>query len=248
MTDRSSDQTPWYVASFGELYPLLYQHRDDAGAEREIDALSRLLQLTGDERVLDICCGSGRHLAALRRRGSDAWGLDLSAQLLAIAEQRPEVAGHTVQGDIRAIPYHEEFDIALNLFSSFGYFADDAENAAALQQIAGVLRSGGRLLVDHMNRTHLEATLEPHSREQRDDMVIEHRRRIEGDRVIKETSVQLDDGREHTFTESVRVYRPHEMAAMFADAGLGDVQQYGSAAGDALSDESDRMITVGAKP
>lgn len=244
--DRQTAE-PWYRASFGADYPLLYPHRNDAAAEREVGGLVNLLYLKGGRRVLDVCCGGGRHLAALVRLGFDAWGVDLSDVLLGDAVQRPELAGRLVRADVRALPFVASFDLAVNLFSSFGYFEDDRDNARALVQMAAVLKPGGTLVLDHANRSFLQANLEPVSRQSRNGLDIEHRRRIEHNRAIKQTTVRSPDGQTKRFIESVRLYSDLEMANLFASAHLSDIRQFGSFDGQPLSELTDRMITIGIK-
>jgi SAM-dependent methyltransferase len=244
---------PWYVRSFGELYPLIYRHRDDEAAAREIDALLAALGLTGTKRVLDLCCGAGRHAAALQGRGLDVVGLDLSPQLLAEARERPGLAGRLVRADMRRLPFADGapdagFDLVVNLFTSFGYFARDDENAVALGEMARVLRPGGTLVVDHINRSLLERTLVAENDEERRGFRIRYKRRIEGDRAHKEIAVRDESGRVTVFNESVRLFGSHELEELCAAAGLCCRRIMGSFGGEPFVTDSGRMIVVAAKP
>lgn len=73
---------PWYVEGFGEHYLELYAHRNEREAELAMALLARVTPPLTGQRVLDLGCGGGRHLAALGRRGARALGLDLSWPLL----------------------------------------------------------------------------------------------------------------------------------------------------------------------
>ena len=239
------DRSPaWFERSFGDRYRLLYGHRDDAAARREIAALVDTMNLRPPLRVLDVCCGAGRHLEAMRQAGFDAWGVDLSPQLLADASNRDGVSGRVVRGDIRTLPFDGAFDAAVNLFTSFGYFQSDAENIAALLSIVRTLKRGGVLALDHAHRAFVERTLKPRTVEQRGDATITASRRIKGDRVTKQTTVEIG-GTTEQFVESVRLYRPDEMKAMFAAAGMAEVRIVGAFDGRVLDADSDRMITLG---
>ena len=243
LTDETRDQ--WYVTAFGEDYPQVYKHRDDASADGEVGGLVELMGLQSGQRVLDVCCGAGRHAAAMARRGLDVTGLDLSEPLLAEAAQRPELVGRLVRADIREIPFESEFDAVTNLFTSFGYFDDDAENARALARMARALKPGGWLLMDHVNRAHVEANLVAQDEREAGELKLISRRRIERDRVIKDLTIVQPDGSRREVTERVRLYRPDEIRAMFAAAGLIVDGVFGSLAGDAMTDGSDRMIVLG---
>jgi len=127
---------PWYVEAFREGYLQLYPHRDLGAARREA-AFLVARGLRG--RVLDLCCGFGRHTLALREQGFDAIGLDLSPELLAHAAQGPGwelLRGRLLRGDARVLPFAERsFGSLVNLFSSFGYFGEEGDRQV-LREIA----------------------------------------------------------------------------------------------------------------
>src|SRR2546428_7126227 len=126
------DATPdWWQTGFGPSYLALY---DDFLAERtpvEVDQIEALLQLHPPRRILDLPCGQGRHAIELARRGYDVTGADLSPFLLNIADKRARAARVGVRwltGDMRQVIAGERFAVVLNLFTSLGYFADEADD------------------------------------------------------------------------------------------------------------------------
>lgn len=46
--------------------------------KRQVDFLVEKLNLTGNERILDLACGFGRHSLELARRGFDVIGVDIT--------------------------------------------------------------------------------------------------------------------------------------------------------------------------
>jgi SAM-dependent methyltransferase len=236
----------WYRTAFDVLYSRVYRHRDDASAREEVDALLGLLG-GGGGRVLDVACGAGRHLRAMLDRGMDGYGMDLSPALLAEAVADRGLARRVVQADMRRVPFAAAFDLVTNLFTSFGYFESEAENAMALRSMARVLRPGGRLVVDHANRHRVQANLVEADRQQVDELIVDNRRRIENGRMIKDMTITCPSGWTERVTERVRLYEPDELARAFAAAGLGDVRIYGSFAGEPLGGDSERMIVIGAR-
>jgi ubiquinone/menaquinone biosynthesis C-methylase UbiE len=240
---RNSDRE-WYKAAFGPFYSLVYAHRDDESAAREAEHIVGLLGLSGSNaRVLDVCCGAGRHMAALARMGLDVWGVDLSPPLLGEASERPEASGRIVRADMRQLPFPQEFGAVFNLFTSFGYFTDDADNEKALSEMARVLSPGGRVLIDHMNRPAVERALGEDARED-GGVTIHQKRWIEGSRIMKQIQVETDARENVSITENVRLYGPDEMAAMLERNGFTNVALHGSFDGGELTEESDRMIAA----
>lgn len=119
----------WYEESFGSDYLMVYKHRDVQGASEEVQKMSSLLQLKKYAEVLDLCCGMGRHSMALHELGYRVTGVDLSETLLNEARKLDiDSQVYWIQGDMRNLPVTNTYDAVLNLFTSFGYFEEDAEN------------------------------------------------------------------------------------------------------------------------
>ena len=95
----------WYRQSFGDLYSLVYQHRNSEAADREIRALRQWIHLESNWMILDSCCGNGRHLRILLDLGCNGFGFDLSEELIHQAVCHPELIGRVCRGDIRRIPF-----------------------------------------------------------------------------------------------------------------------------------------------
>lgn len=235
----------WYVRSFGPLYGLLYRHRNDDQARHEARQILTLLDLHPGDRLVDVCCGTGRHLAAFCDLDLHAVGVDLSEPLLHDAADRPQLRGRLIRADVRALPLAPVFDAAVNLFTSFGYFPDESQDRLALRQMALALRPGGRLLMDLINPPHLRRELRPHDCQRIESLVVEHRREIVGPRVLKHTTLTDPAGRRTELYESVRFYTPGELTELFHAAGLRTPRFLGSFAGEPLTDDSPRLIAVG---
>jgi SAM-dependent methyltransferase len=149
-------QPEWWEAFFAspDCLPLSYFPTVQETRE-EVAALERLLKLQPGAPILDICCGAGRHLLPLLRRGYDLTGLDWSPWLLGRAREaagRLRLTPRLVRGDARRLPFADAaFDTALLLFNSFGYCETDAENEQMVREAARCLRPGGQFLLDTRN-------------------------------------------------------------------------------------------------
>jgi ubiquinone/menaquinone biosynthesis C-methylase UbiE len=252
--------TAWYEDSFGCEYLELYAHRDDAEARADIRAIIELLDPPKNEPLLDLCCGACRHILVLREMGFHKLvGLDLSRELLDVAAQRLNECEQSpsqepcsvelIRSDMRRIPYENYFATVLSLFTSFGYFAQDQENAAVLQAVHRTLKPGGRFLIDYLNRDHVVANLVEQDEQVLPDRHIRSVRRLTQDRrrVEKTTTVTTSSGLKREFHESVRMYSQAEMVDMLTASGFVEVLCYGSLDGQACSPESKRLILIAEK-
>jgi len=234
--------TEWFERWFGEEYLALYPHRDEQEAERVVALLERLDVVAPGAAVLDLACGAGRYLAALARRGARVYGLDLSLPLLHAARRRGE--RRLIRADIRVLPLRAAaWDAVLNLFTSFGYFEDDAEHAAVILEVARVLKPGGWFVIDYLNAPKVRATLVP-----QDEV------RAGGRRVIQERHISEDgrfviktirpSGEHRSFMERVRLFDRVALESMLAHAGLEVAHAFGDYEGRPYTAESDRCLLV----
>ncbi len=236
----------WYETAFESEYLEVYAHRDLESARREVDWL-----ISGgvQGRTLDLCCGFGRHSLALLERGVDVVGLDLSMDLLRSTHRLPEgqrLDGKLLRGDVRHLPFAgASFDSLVNLFSSFGYFGAEGD-AGVLDEIARVLRPGGRLVMDLMNPSRIRSHLVPESRTERDGFVLIERRALTkaGERVTKQVTMIDRQGREKHWKEDVRLYEPEEIRALLQVRGLHLEGQFGDFSGEPLGPDSPRQLVL----
>lgn len=238
----------WYKESFGEDYLLVYRHRSKEQAKQEINQLIRWLNLTPDDHILDLCCGSGRHAISLAEAGYHAIGIDLSKTLLGKAIQDAKgLPVYFVHGDMRNLPFVDQsFQVVLNLFTSFGYFEQNESNRKVLKEIVRVLQPGGRFCIDFLNESYVRRHLVPESKRRIGDALIHEVREIKGDSVIKTLRI-IDSDHERVYFERVKMYSKSEMLEMLKQAGLTVEQMYGNFLGQPYTKNSERMILIGRK-
>ena len=254
-----ADSFPWYRKAFKGQYLELYAHRNEADAARAVDFLRAAGGLEQDHRLLDLCCGAGRHLSKLAPWLRWSAGLDLSHTLLAEARRlmRPERSGLSrppssrwclVEGDMRALPFRAaSFRFVINLFTSFGYFEAEEENLKVLDGIARVLSPSGTFVLDHINKSYLEESLQPHTeRELEDGTRIEERRSFDRSSCRVRKSIQWSplEGEPIEWTESVRVYDEEELSETLEERGLKVTGRFGGFDASTLRPDSPRMILV----
>ena len=122
----------------------------EGAAAAEVKFLWKALGLKRGSRVLDIPCGTGRHAVRLARRGASVLGVDITPEYLRAARRaaRKLPNARFVRGDMRALPPLGGFDAAINLWTSFGYFDDPADDLKTLRGVERALKPGGLFLID----------------------------------------------------------------------------------------------------
>ncbi len=236
--------TEWFERWFGEEYLALYPHRDEREAAAALSLIESNLGGTKVGRALDLACGAGRHSRLLRDRWWTA-GFDLSLPLLTRAREA-DPGGFYVRGDMRALPYVDHaFDLVVNLFTSFGYFDNDAQHLRVLAEVARVTRRGGKFVLDFLNSDQVRKSLVPKESSDIGGRKVEVRREISPDDrfVVKTIASGGEAGNgEQTFVERVRLFDRLDLETMLEESGFGVEQVLGDYAGAPHSDSSPRTI------
>jgi SAM-dependent methyltransferase len=138
---------------------------------------------------------------------------------------------------------------AINMFTSFGYFDDEADDARAVAEIARVLRPGGRFLMDFINAEKVGRVSGETTRRREGGVEIEeHRERdATGRRLCKNVRVLRPDGEIVSYREQVRLYTPTELEALVSVAGLRVVERFGDYGAGPYAAASDRLILLAEK-
>ncbi|WP_334076217.1 MULTISPECIES: class I SAM-dependent methyltransferase [Paenibacillus] len=240
----------WFEESFGEDYLLVYKHRDVQGAKREVHKMIAWLGLPEGAKVLDLCCGMGRHSLALAESGYEVTGIDLSEVLLREARRNdPEGRVTWLQADMRKLPLPGGFDAVVNLFSSFGYFEQDEEHVKVLREICRMLKPRGRFIIDFLNPSYTAAHLVPASQRVDDGQRIDEKRAIENGYVKKWITITNETNpgeKPRHYLERIKMYSRETFEAMLTEAGLMLEQVHGGYEEELYDPErSSRMIMVG---
>jgi SAM-dependent methyltransferase len=233
----------WYLEWFGEEYLDLYSYRDEEEAKRQVAFFRRMVgDVSGT--VLDLACGSGRHIRELESQGYEVAGCDLSLTILR-AGLREYGPMDVARADMRQLPFRDHsFAALVNFFTSFGYFTEQEENLSVVHEMSRVLKSGAPYLFDYLNM-HREI----------DNLVADEQRMSESGPVhiqrwfdpLTRTfnkRIAIDSKR---FVERVRAYDLDEIRTMFASGDFSIDQVYGDFDGRPFDESSPRLIVVGAR-
>src|SRR3954468_8182069 len=240
------------------LFNSLYLETDgdivenDHNTEQEVDLLIRSAGLERNDRLLDLCCGQGRHSLELARRGfPQVTGLDRSRYLIRLARKRArhrnlQVSFH--EGDARRFRLGDgEFHCVCILGNSFGYFDRPEDDLAVLEAVKRALASGGVLVMDLMDGEWMRSHFEPRSWEWVDQNHFVCRERglaEDGDRLIsREVVVHAERGVIADQFYAERLYSKERMEALLARAGFANVRFHSLPAPDSHRNQDLGMVT-----
>lgn len=244
---KNAKTAPWFESFFSKDYLTVDIHADTEG---EVEFIRSILALKRGVRLLDAACGYGRHLVPLIERGVDAVGCDLSADLLAEASMRLSSAGvasgrRLVRADNRYLPFEEVFDAACLMYTSFGYFDAEDENFKVLASLAGALKSGGRLLIETVNRDYYIRMTTPKDWFEKDGAFILEQKTFDPVRNRSEIDVTvIDSAGKRTYHHSIRLYSFTELSMFLEAAGFEVEEVRGGFFGEEYGIESNRMIVL----
>ena len=129
-----------------ELYDLIYDFKD---YEAEAKRVCQLLVNAGigeGSRILEIACGTGRHMEHLAKH-FELTGSDLNEGMLTVARER--LPGNDFfAADMASLDVARPFDALLCLFSSIGYMHGEEQLGRAIRAFAHALRPGGLIVLE----------------------------------------------------------------------------------------------------
>lgn len=239
----------WYKNWFDTpYYHILYKNRDENEASRFIDHLVCFLNPLPTTRFLDVACGKGRHSIYLNSKGYDVTGIDISPHSIEEARQHENATLSFFVGDMRQPFADHEFDIALNLFTSFGYFENKKDNLLALENIYAALKPGGRFVLDYFNAEKILPCIVPHEIKVIDGIEFDIRKKITAERIEKTISF-TEGGRHYNFTEKVEARNKTDFERLFAKTPFIVQHIFGDYNLNPFDGKtSDRLIFVVQKP
>jgi len=210
-----------------------------------------VLELPVGARILDVPCGQGRHAHLLAEAGYDVDGLDYSRDLLDIARKRG--TGPTLrytQGDMRTLPsrWTGRFDAALNLFTSFGFFAHPADDVRVIREFARVLKPGGLLLWEGGSRDGVMARFLARDWWTSDKTLFAQEREFDPLSGLLTVRSTWSRGKQQgTREHSIRLYTASALAQIFSDNGLVIERAYDGFSEKPLRRTSSEMMLIARK-
>jgi SAM-dependent methyltransferase len=239
-------------AFWKELYPYLFSQKVFQQAEEQV---GQVLRLTGFQKgaILDLSCGPGRFSVLLAKMGFRVTGVDLSAFLLGKAREKAAAAGvevEWVRSDMRTFVRDKTFDLALSLFTSFGYFKDKKDDLRVLDNMFRSLKPGGTCLVDINGKERVSRLLEHTIAEKMEDgsLLVQRPEVFEDWTRLRNEWIIIKGERARTFRFDLTVYSGQELRELLERAGFVDINLYGSFKGAPYDSEAQRLIAKASRP
>ncbi len=241
----------WYCddSFWKEFHEYIFDEQKELNARIEVDSI---IELTGvrSGSLLDMPCGPGRHSVIFAGYGFKVTGVDINNRLLDLASERArrnKCVIDLIQADMRNLELEDEFDLAINMFTSLGYYNDYQEDLKVVRNIRNSLKSGGIAFFEMSGREVLKRNFRP--------LIVE--RGKSGVRVEKNIESSLDwkkvrntwvlyypGGKQTRCCFEQTIYSADELQALLNDAGFTKVEIFGSIAGDSYDDGAKRLIAI----
>jgi SAM-dependent methyltransferase len=243
----------WYEDDvfWAAVAPLIFDEAHWAKAPKEVKQITRLLGLPAHAAVLDVCCGTGRHCLELARHGFRVMGVDRTSAYLAVARQRVQADGLTVefvQEDIRSFFRESAFDAAICMGNSFGYFEDQEDDRRVVRNVLQSLRPGGGFLLDVRSKEFIARVFREHAEldEQGYHITVESRI-ADGWSWIEDRWIFEKAGERREFRFAHRLYSGAELSALLKNCGFAEACTYGNLDGGPYDHTMKRLVAVARK-
>lgn len=234
-----------------EFEDQLFDSRRWQDVDREVKALVDLLKLEKGRRILDLCCGPGRHLIGLSEAGFRMTGVDRTQRYLDETRARAQKRGLDVElvlDDIRTFCRQDAFDAVINMYNSFGYFEEQADDRKVLSNIYRSLRPGGILLIDMTGKEVLARVfVDKWARRERGARLTVYQRILNDWTWRQMQWIMTKAGQEFEYTSGHRIYSAAEMKHELSAAGFGKVLVYGDLQRGAYDQTARQMVILATK-
>lgn len=234
----------WFTSWFDtQYYHILYKHRDDNDAQLFMQNITNYLELPKNAHIADLPCGKGRHSIYLNSLGYRVTGGDLSKNSIEHAKQFENETLHFEVWDMRK-SLENKYDAVFNLFTSFGYFEDDAEDLKVLKGMKSGLKESGVIILDFLNVQKTKNNLVEKETKEIDGIIFNIEREIKDGFILKHISF-FADGEQHSYTEKVKFLDLQKMQEYFNSAGLTIINTFGDYNLNEFNEEnSSRLILI----
>lgn len=246
MTAWHEDERFWKM--FGSA---MFTQERMAAAEWDVDGILEIAPTPPQGRVLDMFCGPGRHVLEFARRGFEVTGVDRTQAYLdqaaaSAAEENLQV--ELIQADGRRFIRRNTYDLAVNLYTSFGYFENPQEDVQMARALYESLKPGGKLVIEMIGKEVIARDFRARSwRQFSDFMMLEERRLRDDFGWLESRWIIIKDGAQREITIGHRIYSATEIKSLLLSCGFARTSAYDGLSGEPYDHRAIRLAVVAEK-
>jgi SAM-dependent methyltransferase len=243
----------WYEDEnfWSASYQILFPEESFKQAFEQVDDLISLLKPEPYSRVLDLCCGVGRHSLELAQRRFKVTGIDLTERYLNEAKKKAKEKSlkiEFVHDDMRKFVRPDFFDFAINMFTSFGYFEKLEDDKRVAENVYKSLKKGGNFLIDMTGKEILSRIFRERDwYEIEGTLVLEERKLKEYWSGIETRWIMFKDDKRKEVKFSLRLYSAVELINLLKECGFSGVEIYGDLKGASYNNRAKRLVAIAKK-
>jgi len=256
--------TEWFKdSSFWEQYaPIMFDDAHWREVPSVADDITRLAdfdfygetsktQFSSNPKVLDLCCGFGRVSSELARRGFLVTGVDITESYLQTAIEEASLENLNIEyikADAREFVRPDFFDLAVNLYISFGYFENQKDDLLMVRNAYESLKKGGSFIIETLGKEiAVRDFVEAEWFERAGFMVLTQYESLDSWTLLKNRWILIKDGEkiERVFTQ--RLYSASELRTLMLEAGFSKVEIFGDWDESPYDRRAAKLIVIGRK-
>lgn len=235
---------------WNEFAPVMFDEARWAEVPSVADGIVTFSGLETGGNIVDLCCGMGRISNELARRGFSVTGVDITKSYLDAAAEDASAENLSVEyihQDVRMFKNPEYFDLALNLYISFGYFDAPDDDILFVKNIFDSLKPGGVFIIELLGKEIAARDFIEGEAFDRAGFVVATEYKILGnwERLQNTWTISNDAFRaQKIFTQ--RLYSAAELEALLLKTGFSNVKIYGGWDGIPYNEHA-RMLIIAAQ-
>lgn len=260
----------WWRSVFNDNYLKTYiDITPQKLTNRQIKFLIKQLGLRRGMKILDLACGYGRHSIPLAKHGLYVTGIDQSLEFIALAKKNALSQGldtshiSFIRGDIRNLPFKNQFDGIISMFTSFGYSIDENEHTQILKNTLRALKKNGLLVLDLNNSLKIITRIATRGKiEKKTGSIVDipRKEKLSNGIAMKTKNIFVpktmrwqmhiswtEKGKTRNYHTDTRIFIPVEIINMLKNTGFKIQATFGDFHGSSFQFDSPRLIIIAKK-
>lgn len=243
MGDWHEDDELWEALAPGMFSPARIESAAD-----EVEGLLELASIPPRSRILDLCAGIGRHAVELAKRGHRVTAVDRTATFIETTSRNAAEAGvelEAIAQDVRTFVRERSYDAVLNLFTSYGYFADEADNLTVARHMLASLDPRGVAVIDLAGKELVARNFKSRWWWETEGVFVAEERTVSEDwTALRSRWVVFRNGQRREFSGVQRIYSGAELRDLLLHAGFARVELYGDFRGAPYDADATRLVAL----